>query len=321
MIVFIVSAVVFNVSFSEARVATPQLFDKNIFGENEQSSAIVHSRFNDGSTNIIFYIDYGNNNFQYNAETIGHGDLPFSDYYAPAPGIGKYIAVEYFNDGGTFGCSGFSLNECIADPHFISQFGFEVTADQTLGAITTTAATTTAATTTAITTTSTNETGIIPFIINGILDFFGINTTTTTTFLTDLTAASLTSSADATATTSTPTSEAVGVPTASVGTVGATTSVSFTTTTTEGVAITTNPPGEEIILPPQGEVTSSPLENTTSATHQASKVNSFLATIVGMFNLGLDDTFIAIVTTIGVLLLLAFILYRIAQWLIVKRKR
>jgi len=110
-------------------IPTPQLFDKDIFGENEQSSAMIRPRFLDGSTNIIFYIDYGNNNFQYAAETSAHYDLPFSDYYAPAPGVGKYIAVEYRNDAGTFGCSGISLNECITDPHFISQFSFEIRDD------------------------------------------------------------------------------------------------------------------------------------------------------------------------------------------------
>lgn len=113
-------------------VATPgttstlQLIDRPFFKKNEQSSVLIHPRFNDGSTNIIFYINYGNNNFQYNAETTGHGALPFSDYFTPPPGIGKYVAVEYNNGRGTFGCSGIPLNECVANPHFISQYSFEV---------------------------------------------------------------------------------------------------------------------------------------------------------------------------------------------------
>lgn len=137
MSVFVI-IVLFNFSFFASRagiivtapkiaIAMPTLLGAPIFRENEQSLTMVHSLFTDGSTNVIFYIDYGNNNFQYNAETIGHGDFPFSDYYAPAPGVGKYIAVEYLNDGGTFGCSGLPLNECVADPHFINQFSFEVT--------------------------------------------------------------------------------------------------------------------------------------------------------------------------------------------------
>jgi len=200
MIVLIVSAALFSFSFlktdaatttQELPVATRQLLDKSVFGENEQTLEMIHPRFTDGSTNIIFFID---NAPQYFAESIAHNGHLLSDYFDPPLGVGKYILVEYSNDGGNFGCSGFSSNDCVADPHFISKFSFEVTVDQTPVPVAI-AATTTLATTTTATTTATNKTAIFPSILNGILDFFGINTETTgatTTPATDATAASST---------------------------------------------------------------------------------------------------------------------------------
>jgi hypothetical protein len=140
-VLFIVTAVLLNFPFltahadpiiQETPTATLELIDKPVFKEKDQTLTTIHSRFNDGSTNIIFYIDYGEYGIQYNAQTIGHGDSPLSDYYAPAPGVGKYIVVEYFNDSGTFDCSGLPLDECVADPHFISQFSFEVVDDNAI---------------------------------------------------------------------------------------------------------------------------------------------------------------------------------------------
>jgi len=106
---------------------TPNFLDASNFKENEQSLIFVRPQHNDASTNIIFYAYDADNYPQYIAETIGHGDLPFSDYFAPAPGIGKYVAVEYYNDGGTFGCTGISLSDCVNNTHFINQFSFEIT--------------------------------------------------------------------------------------------------------------------------------------------------------------------------------------------------
>ncbi len=65
MIVLIVSAALFSFSFlktdaatttQELPVATRQLLDKSVFGENEQTLEMIHPRFTDGSTNIIFLL-------------------------------------------------------------------------------------------------------------------------------------------------------------------------------------------------------------------------------------------------------------------------
>jgi hypothetical protein len=138
LIVFSVGAVLLNFSFLRTRAdtslpffysAAPQLMDRSSYQAGDESSAIVHSRFNNGSTNIIFYIDYGDGYPQYVAETVGQGDQPLTNYYSPAPGVGKYKVVEYYNDGGSFGCSGLSFSDCVANPRLISQFSFEITAD------------------------------------------------------------------------------------------------------------------------------------------------------------------------------------------------
>ena len=132
MVVFVMSAFLFNFSLLEARadtiiqetpVAMPQLLDKSVFREDEQTLEMIHPRLTDGSTNIIFFID---NAPQYFAEAIANGDHLLSDYFDPPLSVGKYILVEYSNDGGNFGCSGFSLNDCVTDPHFISQESFEI---------------------------------------------------------------------------------------------------------------------------------------------------------------------------------------------------
>lgn len=135
-IVFIVGAFFLNFSFFDAyadtatqdapavATSTPQLLDTPLFREDEQTLETIHPRFTDGSTNIIFFID---NAPQYFAEAIANGDHILSDYFDPLLSMGKYVLVEYKNDDGNFGCSGFSLNECVADPHFVSQISFEIT--------------------------------------------------------------------------------------------------------------------------------------------------------------------------------------------------
>lgn len=111
-----------------------QFFNKPVFKENEQSSVIVSPTFNDNSTNIAFYIKCPSVTcpndgtiespvYIFSAENLGHGSLPFSDYWAP-PITSDYVAVEYKNDGQQFSCSGISLDECFADPHFINVFYF-----------------------------------------------------------------------------------------------------------------------------------------------------------------------------------------------------
>ena len=111
-----------------------QFFNKPVFKENELSSEIVSPIFNDNSTNIAFYIKCPNTScpndgtiespvYIFSAENLGHGALPFSDYWAP-PIASDYVAVEYKNDEQHFSCSGISLDECFADPHFINVFYF-----------------------------------------------------------------------------------------------------------------------------------------------------------------------------------------------------
>lgn len=158
------------------------------------------------------------------------------------------------------------------------------------------ATTAAAATTTAATATSTKETGIIPSLINGVLDFFGIHTGTTT--------AAIIQTTPPNASTTIATTEA---PPTEVTTTPATTATS--TLPIEETTATTTSQAEEIIVPPQqGEATSSPAATTT----QISQANFFLATI-GLLNLplGTDNIFVANAIAIGILFLLAFVLSRI----------
>ncbi len=103
--------------------SSTQLVDQSVFTAAEQSSVYIHPKYTDGSTNIIFYTD---NAPQYFAETIATGAHALTDYFNPPLTNGKYIVVEYFNDGGSFGCSGLSLAQCVADPHFVEQLHFEI---------------------------------------------------------------------------------------------------------------------------------------------------------------------------------------------------
>lgn len=114
-----------EISNNSAEAVALKLLDQPCFREDEQSSILIHPRFRDGRTNIIFYRDYGTS-LGYVAETVATGDRPFSEYYDPAPGEGKYIVMEYRNDGGAFSCSGITPSECMNDPHFVSQLGFEI---------------------------------------------------------------------------------------------------------------------------------------------------------------------------------------------------
>jgi hypothetical protein len=106
--------------------AAPYLHDGAVLQASDLSTVMVHPVWNDGSTNITFFQDYGNS-MTYMAETIGHGDAPLSSYYAPLPGPGKYVMLEYQNDGGNFGCNGISVAQCVQDPHFIARTDFEIT--------------------------------------------------------------------------------------------------------------------------------------------------------------------------------------------------
>ncbi len=129
-----------------------QLIEKPVFKENEQSTVAVHPRFNDESTNIAFYINCVNHSACFDnistdtsvdtgtttpklsqmvfaAENLGHGYLPFSEYWAPDPAIGKYTAIEYYNDNQQFSCSDLSVEDCVNDSHFISRLDFEITSN------------------------------------------------------------------------------------------------------------------------------------------------------------------------------------------------
>ncbi len=111
-----------------------QLLDTSVFKTEDQPIVLVKPTFNDNSTNIAFYMKCPSeacpNNgtlespvYIFSAENLGHGTLPFSDYWAP-PIASDYVAVEYKNDEQQFSCSGISLEECLADPHFINVFYF-----------------------------------------------------------------------------------------------------------------------------------------------------------------------------------------------------
>ena len=85
-----------------------QLLDTSIFKTDDQPIVLVKPTFNDSSTNIAFYMKCPSeacpNNgtlespvYIFSAENLGHGTLPFSDYWAP-PIASDYVAVEYKND-------------------------------------------------------------------------------------------------------------------------------------------------------------------------------------------------------------------------------
>ena len=113
--------------------STVQLLNESAFTTDDLSTVLVQPQFTDGSTNIAFYLDI-DGTYVWQAEQLGSlGVLPFVDYWDVSGnsdgGIGNYVAVEYLNSGQQFSCSGLSLDDCVADPHFISQFGFQIVND------------------------------------------------------------------------------------------------------------------------------------------------------------------------------------------------
>ena len=149
----VVALVIFSANFFVVH-AQSGMFDKASFTKSEQSSVFVHPSFNDNTTNIAFYVKcYGvdcppvsptatSSSFSFSAENLGHGDLPFSDYWAPpetttsdAPSVKEYVAVEYFNDTQQFTCSDLSLDQCLNNSHFVGQFSFKI-ADKEVPSVT-----------------------------------------------------------------------------------------------------------------------------------------------------------------------------------------
>lgn len=113
-----------------------QLLETPVFKTDDQSTILVRPTFNDKSTNIAFYMKCPSEAcpndgtiespvYIFSAENLGHGTLPFSDYWAP-PFPSDYIAIEYKNDEQQFSCSGISFDECLSDPHFVKVFHFSL---------------------------------------------------------------------------------------------------------------------------------------------------------------------------------------------------
>ena len=111
-----------------------QLLETSILKINDQPTILIRPTFNDDSTNIAFYMKcpsvscpsdgtYESPVYIFSAENLGHGVLPFSEYWAP-PIVGDYVAIEYKNDKQQFSCSGISFDNCLTDPHFINVFYF-----------------------------------------------------------------------------------------------------------------------------------------------------------------------------------------------------
>ena len=118
-----------------------KLLDTPIFKENEQVTVLVHTLFDDRSTNIAFYIkcpnvacpDNGTADFPvyiFSAENISVGTKAFSDYWAP-PVLTDYIAIEYKNDAQQYTCSDKTVEACIADSRFVSKFEFALVSNTT----------------------------------------------------------------------------------------------------------------------------------------------------------------------------------------------
>ncbi len=112
----------------EFMMATP------VFSTTEQSVIVVTPTFTDSTTNLAFYLKCPNTlcpdqdtgtapTYQFSAENIGRGDLPFSEYWAP-PLTADYAVIEYANDDQQFSCSGISFEACLADSHFVQVFYF-----------------------------------------------------------------------------------------------------------------------------------------------------------------------------------------------------
>ncbi|MFM2339689.1 MAG: hypothetical protein RLZZ360_325 [Candidatus Parcubacteria bacterium] len=121
-------------------VSTPNfLLDTPIFTNVEQSAVLLTPTFSDNSTNLAFYLRCphtlcGNEDlsaspyYQFSAENIGRGSLPFSEYWAP-PTATDYAVIEYANDNQQFSCSGLTFEACLADTHFVQVFYFAVVDD------------------------------------------------------------------------------------------------------------------------------------------------------------------------------------------------
>lgn len=111
-------------------VTASPLLSTSVFSINDFSNVLVQPQFTDGTTNVAFYLDI-NGTYWWQAEQLGSlGLLPFINYWDVSGnsdgGIGNYVAVEYLNDAQQFSCSGLSLSDCVADPHFINQFSFQI---------------------------------------------------------------------------------------------------------------------------------------------------------------------------------------------------
>lgn len=117
------------------------LLDHTIFRTTDQSSVMVRPLFDDLSTNISFYMECPNTAcptegtpeapvYIFSAENLGHGMLPFSEYWEP-PLPANYVAIEYRNDDQQFTCSDKTIDECKNDSRFISFFEFALVSDTT----------------------------------------------------------------------------------------------------------------------------------------------------------------------------------------------
>jgi hypothetical protein len=215
--------------------STVQLLNESAFTTDDLSTVLVQPQFTDGSTNIAFYLDI-DGTYVWQAEQLGSlGVLPFVDYWDVSGnsdgGIGNYVAVEYLNSGQQFSCSGLSLDDCVADPHFISQFGFQIVNDDAATDLSTIVAESTIETANA-TTTLDDATGVADVLASSTAS--SDDTSATSTIDDTLSSASTTvdattvatSSADDTSTTT------IDDDTASSSTTVATSSADDTSTTT-----------------------------------------------------------------------------------------
>lgn len=130
-----------TINETSSATTSAAFIERPIFKESEQTSILVHPVFNDNSTNVAFYMkcpnvacpDNGtpkNPVYIFSAENLGHGILPFSDYWAP-PTLTDFIVIEYKNDNQQFTCSDKTLDECKADAHFVAITNFELVSNNT----------------------------------------------------------------------------------------------------------------------------------------------------------------------------------------------
>jgi len=111
-----------------------QLLDKSVFKESEKSSIMIRPTFIDYTTSLILYVSNGDNpeTWTYEPETIGFGYFLFTDYFSFGSPVGRYVLVEYKNDKQMFSCYGLPKDECIANPHFVSEFDINIVSDNTV---------------------------------------------------------------------------------------------------------------------------------------------------------------------------------------------